>query len=73
MSDASSLFSVINKVKPDKVYNLAGQSRVGSSFLTPNYTSQVNAIGVLNFLETIKESGLSNELKVYQASTSELF
>lgn len=73
MTDASSLFSVINKVKPDEVYNLAGQSHVGSSFLTPNYTSQVNAIGVLNLLEAIKESGLSNELKVYQASTSELF
>jgi len=73
MTDASSLFAVINKVKPDEVYNLAGQSHVGSSFLTPNYTAQVNAIGVLNLLEAIKESELSNDLKVYQASTSELF
>jgi GDPmannose 4,6-dehydratase len=73
MTDTSSLFAVINKTKPDEVYNLAGQSHVGSSFLTPHYTAQVNAIGVLNLLEAIKESGFASELKIYQASTSELF
>jgi GDPmannose 4,6-dehydratase len=73
MTDTSSLFAVINKTKPDEVYNLAGQSHVGSSFLTPHYTSQVNAIGVLNLLEAIKEANLTDRLRIYQASTSELF
>ena len=73
MTDAGSLFAVINKTKPDEVYNLAGQSHVGSSFLTPHYTSQVNAIGVLNLLEAIKEANLTDRLRIYQASTSELF
>jgi GDPmannose 4,6-dehydratase len=73
MTDAGSLFSVINKVSPDEIYNLAAQSHVGASFLTPNYTSQVNAIGALNLLESIRETGLGEKTKLYQASTSEMF
>ena len=73
MTDSSSLYSVINRVKPHEIYNLAAQSHVGSSFLTPNYTSQVNGIGVLNLLEAIRECDLVERTKIYQASTSELF
>jgi GDPmannose 4,6-dehydratase len=73
MTDSSSLYSVINRVKPHEIYNLAAQSHVGSSFLTPNYTSQVNGIGVLNLLEAIRECNLVERTKIYQASTSELF
>lgn len=73
MTDTGSLFSVINKVQPDEIYNLAAQSHVGSSFLTPNYTTQVNAIGTLNLLEAIRETGLGEKTKIYQASTSEMF
>ena len=73
MTDSSSLYSVINRVKPHEIYNLAAQSHVGSSFLTPNYTSQVNGIGVLNLLEAIRECKLVERTKIYQASTSELF
>lgn len=73
MTDASSLYSVINSTQPDEIYNLAAQSHVGSSFLTPNYTTQVNAVGVLNILEAIRELGLIKSLRFYQASTSEMF
>jgi GDPmannose 4,6-dehydratase len=73
MTDVGSLYSVINKIIPDEIYNLAAQSHVGSSFLTPNYTSQVNAIGTLNLFEAVREAGLGNFARIYQASTSEMF
>ena len=64
-------FKSINKIKPNEIYNLAAQSHVKVSFELPHYTSQVNAIGVLNILESIKNSNL--KIKFYQASTSEMY
>ena len=73
LTDASSVRNIINKIKPDEVYNLAAQSHVGVSFELPAYTAQVNAIGTLNILEAIRCAGLESKTKFYQASTSELF
>ena len=73
LTDASSISSIINKVKPDEIYNLAAQSHVGVSFEIPNYTTQVNALGTLNILEAINKNGLQSKTRFYQASTSELF
>tara|TARA_X000000368_G_scaffold383993_1_gene342269 strand:+ start:1393 stop:2475 length:1083 start_codon:yes stop_codon:yes gene_type:complete len=71
--DANSLTNIINKVKPDEIYNFAAQSHVGVSFELPNYTSQVNSIGTLNLLQAIIDNDLVNKTKFYQASTSELY
>ena len=71
--DPNSLMKIIGKIKPDEVYNFAAQSHVGISFQQPNYTSQVNSIGVLNLLQSIYECGLAKKTKFYQASTSELY
>ena len=73
LTDSSSIRNIINKIKPDEIYNLAAQSHVGVSFELPAYTAQVNAIGTLNILEAIRCSGLEYKTKFYQASTSELF
>jgi len=69
--DSVSVSNLINKIKPNEIYNLAAQSHVQVSFELPHYTSQVNAIGVLNILESIKNSNL--KIKFYQASTSEMY
>ena len=71
ISDSGSVYSAIEKHKPDEVYNLAAQSHVKTSFDQPDYTFQVNTIGVVNFLEAIRR--FSPETKFYQASTSEMF
>ena len=71
--DANSLTKIINKIRPDEIYNFAAQSHVGVSFELPNYTSQVNSIGVLNLLQSIMDCGLQKKTKFYQASTSELY
>ena len=71
--DANSLTKLIDKIKPNEIYNLAAQSHVGVSFQIPNYTTQVNSIGVLNILQAICDCNLSKKTKFYQASTSELF
>jgi GDPmannose 4,6-dehydratase len=73
LTDASLILDLINKIKPDEIYNFAAQSHVGVSFEMPNYTTQVNAIGTLNILEAIKNCKLEKKTKFYQASTSELF
>ncbi|MEM3063018.1 MAG: GDP-mannose 4,6-dehydratase [Nitrososphaerota archaeon] len=73
LTDASNLNRILEKVKPDEIYNLGAQSHVQVSFDVPEYTAEVNAIGVLRFLDAIKEVGLQNKVKFYQASTSELF
>jgi len=73
LSDASSLIRVIAKVKPDEIYNLAAQSHVQVSFETPEYTANVDAIGVLRIIEAMRILGLDKITKFYQASTSELF
>ena len=73
MTDASSLISLVNKIKPDEIYNLAAQSHVKVSFEIPEYTADSDALGVLRLMEAVKSSNLINKIKVYQASTSELY
>ena len=73
LTDPNSISQIINRIKPDEIYNMAAQSHVGVSFEIPAYTTQVNSVGVLNILEAIKSSGLTKKTKFYQASTSELF
>lgn len=71
LTDSSNLHSLISRIKPDEVYNLAAQSHVAVSFEVPEYTGEVDAIGTIRLLNAIKDSGLKT--KFYQASTSELF
>lgn len=71
MTDMASLIKILNRIKPDEIYNLAAQSHVRVSFEQPIYTSQTTGIGVLNLLESVKE--VCPESKVYQASSSEMF
>jgi GDPmannose 4,6-dehydratase len=71
--DANNIHELIKITKPDEIYNLAAQSHVLTSFQTPDYTTQVNALGTLRILESIKILGIKNKTKFYQASTSELF
>ena len=73
MTDASNILLVLRKSQPDEIYNLAAQSHVAISFESPEYTSDVNALGTLRILEAIKILGLSKKVKFYQASTSELY
>ena len=73
LTDASSIFSIISKIKPNEIYNLAAQSDVGISFNNPVYTSDVNSLGTLRILEAIKNLNLSKKTKFYQASSSELY
>ncbi|MBR2823427.1 MAG: GDP-mannose 4,6-dehydratase [Clostridia bacterium] len=73
LSDASSLLAIMKKVEPDEVYNLAAQSHVQVSFDVPEYTGDVDAIGVLRLLEAIHMLGLEKKTRFYQASTSELY
>ena len=71
LTDSSNLNRILEKVKPDEIYNLAAQSHVKVSFEVPEYTAEVDAIGVLRFLDAIKETGIRT--KFYQASSSELY
>ena len=71
MIDTVNLCNLIGGIKPDEVYNLAAQSQVGVSFVSPSYTENVNALGPLRMLEAIKL--FCPECRFYQASTSELF
>ena len=71
--DSNSINQLLIKILPDEIYNLAAQSHVAVSFDLPVYTSQVNAIGVLNILESIRGLIKKKKIKLYQASTSELF
>ncbi|MBD5172320.1 MAG: GDP-mannose 4,6-dehydratase [Bacteroidales bacterium] len=73
LSDSMSVMQVIAKVRPDEVYNLAAQSHVQVSFDSPEYTANIDAVGVLRLLEAIRLSGLSDSCRFYQASTSELY
>lgn len=73
MTDSLSIANIIEKVEPDEVYNLAAQSHVMVSFEQPEYTANVDALGTLRLLESIRALGLSKTCKFYQASTSELF
>ena len=73
LSDSSSLIRIIGEVKPDEIYNLAAQSHVQVSFDVPEYSGDVDAIGVLRVLEAVRILGLTKTCKIYQASTSELY
>lgn len=73
MTDSSSLISIVGKIRPDEIYNLAAQSHVAVSFEEPEYTANSDALGPLRLLEAIRLLGLSNKTRFYQASTSELF
>ena len=73
LGDSLSIIHVLNKVRPDEVYNLAAQSHVQVSFDAPEYTADVVATGVLRLLEGIRQCGLAKTCRFYQASTSELF
>lgn len=73
LTDSSNLNRILERVAPDEIYNLGAQSHVKVSFEVPEYTAEVDAIGTLRFLDAIKETGLSRQVRFYQASTSELY
>lgn len=73
LSDSSSLVRVINTIQPDEIYNLAAQSHVQVSFDAPEYSGDVDALGVIRILEAVRMLGLGGKTRIYQASTSELF
>ena len=73
LSDSLSILKNIQNVKPDEIYNLAAQSHVGVSFDVPEYTANVNALGTLRILDSIKSLKLEKKVKFYQAGTSEMF
>ncbi len=73
LTDSSALNRIIERTGPDEVYNLAAQSHVGISFQLPEYTCDVDAIGVVRLLDALRETGMAGTTRFYQASTSELF
>ena len=73
ITDSSSVSSIIKKVKPDEIYNLAAQSHVAVSFEVPEYTANADALGALRILEAIKFHKLEKKTKFYQAGTSEMY
>lgn len=73
LSDSSSIIRIVGKVKPDEIYNLAAQSHVHVSFDAPEYSGDVDALGVLRILEAVRITGLTESCRIYQASTSELY
>jgi len=73
LTDSASLISIIQKIKPDEIYNLGAQSHVKVSFEIPEYTGQVDAMGTLRILESVRLLGMEKKIRIYQASTSELF
>ena len=73
MTDSTSLISLIQKIQPDEIYNLAAQSHVKVSFEIPEYTANSDGLGTLRILEAIRLLGLTDKIRFYQASTSELF
>jgi len=73
LADSLSVQGIINKVKPDEIYNLAAQSHVAVSFAMPEYTSNVDALGTLRILDCIRFLGLGKKTKFYQAGSSEMF
>ena len=73
MGDSMSIMQVVSKVRPDEIYNLAAQSHVQVSFDSPEFTADVDAVGVLRVLEAVRLCGLADKCRIYQASTSELY
>ena len=73
LTDATNLIGVIKKIKPDEIYNLGAQSHVKVSFEVPEYTGQVDGLGTLRVLEAVRLLGMQDDVRIYQASTSELY
>ena len=73
LGDSMSILGVIGKVRPTEIYNLAAQSHVQVSFDSPEFTADVDAVGVLRILEAVRQLGLKDSCRIYQASTSELY
>ena len=73
LGDSMSVLGVIGKVKPTEIYNLAAQSHVQVSFDSPEFTADVDAVGVLRILEAVRQLGMTDTCRIYQASTSELY
>ena len=73
LTDTSSLIRIVQETQPDEIYNLGAQSHVAVSFESPEYTSDVDALGTLRLLEAIRILGLEKKTRFYQASTSELY
>lgn len=71
MTDSSSLHSIIDKIRPDEIYNLAAMSHVGWSFKNPEYTMDVNTLGLVRIIEAVRTAGIDS--KIYQACSSEMF
>jgi GDPmannose 4,6-dehydratase len=73
LTDGSSLVRLIQEIKPSEIYNLGAQSHVKVSFEIPEYTGQVDALGTLRVLESVRLLGMEKDVRIYQASTSELY
>jgi len=73
LTDSLSITRLVEMIEPDEIYNLGAQSHVGVSFQSPEYTANCGALGPLRILEAIRQLGLVNSTRIYQASTSELY
>lgn len=73
LTDATNIIAVIKRIKPDEIYNLGAQSHVKVSFETPEYTGNTDALGALRVLEAVRLLGMEDKVRIYQASTSEMF
>jgi len=73
LTDSTNLVRIIQKVKPDEIYNLGAQSHVKVSFEMPEYTADVDGVGTLRILEAVRLLGMEDRVRIYQASTSELY
>ena len=73
LADSSNIIRVIKQVKPDEIYNLGAQSHVKVSFEMPEFTGQVDGLGTLRVLEAVRLLGMEDDVRIYQASTSELY
>ena len=73
LADSTNIVRVIQQVQPDEIYNLGAQSHVKVSFEMPEFTGQVDGLGTLRVLEAVRLLGMDKKVRVYQASTSELY
>ena len=73
LADSTNIVRVIQQVKPDEIYNLGAQSHVKVSFEMPEFTGQVDGLGTLRVLEAVRLLGMEDKVRIYQASTSELY
>ena len=73
LTDSTNIIKLIQSIQPDEIYNLAAQSHVAVSFESPEYTANCDALGTLRILEAVRLLNLTEKVKIYQASTSELY